>query len=269
MAWLALLVLGMLFLPALLNVDAGTMDPADRLAGPSAEHWLGADNYGRDLLARALAGARTSLWIGLGSVAASAVVGVPIGMLAGYLDGWLDRITSFVADVDMRSLEILGDDIVGGAGIDQFTDGGLVQPEFPADRRLRHPLLPQLMGGSMLLTQPDHDLQLFRWLDHLGLHVQVAGAGGRAGRRFGQAGAVGVDRLLDCLAEVGPQMIAVRDLFGLGRPGPSALPVTAGAIPADDPHLGVITEPGGQVLAFAAVVEMHRPVSGQSIKTVP
>ncbi|WP_155053953.1 ABC transporter permease [Streptomyces blattellae] len=99
MSWLALLVFGMLFLPTLLNIDADTMSPADRLTGPSAHHWLGTDNYGRDLLARALAGARISLWIGFGSVAASALVGVPIGMLAGYLGGWLDRITSFVVDV--------------------------------------------------------------------------------------------------------------------------------------------------------------------------
>ncbi|MGY4745638.1 hypothetical protein [Streptomyces sp. ATMOS53] len=68
-----------------------------------------------------------------------------------------------VADVrvdDMRSLEALGHDIICGTGVDQFTDGGLVQPELPADRRLRHPLLPQLMGRSVLLTQPDHD---HRW----------------------------------------------------------------------------------------------------------
>ncbi|MDH2394067.1 hypothetical protein QCN29_36080, partial [Streptomyces sp. HNM0663] len=48
-----------------------------------------------------------------------------------------------VADVrvdDVRPLQILGDDIVGRASIHQFADGGLVQPEFPANRSLRHPL---------------------------------------------------------------------------------------------------------------------------------
>lgn len=64
------------------------------------------------------------------------------------------------------------------------------------------------------------------------------------------------------MAEVGPQVIAIRDLFGLRGPGPSALRVAAGTVPANDPHLGVIAEPGDQVLAFAAVVEVQRPVGG-------
>jgi hypothetical protein len=57
-----------------------------------------------------------------------------------------------VADVrvdDVRPLAALGHDIVGRRGVDQFADGGLVQPEFPADRRLRHPLFPQLVGGGI------------------------------------------------------------------------------------------------------------------------
>ncbi|MGK3945194.1 hypothetical protein ABK046_43355 [Streptomyces caeruleatus] len=115
----------------------------------------------------------------------------------------------------MRSLEVLGHDIVGGAGVDQFTDGGLVQPELPADRRLRHALLPQLVGGSMLLPQPGHDLQLFRRLHHLGLRFQVASAAFRCGKRFDQVGAVGVDCLLDCLAEVGPQVMSCPGFRGV------------------------------------------------------
>lgn len=97
--WLAALVLGMLLLPTILGISADKMVVADRLAGPSAQHWLGADNYGRDLLARALAGARVSLWIGFGSVAAAALVGIPLGLLAGYLRGWFDAVVSFVVDV--------------------------------------------------------------------------------------------------------------------------------------------------------------------------
>ncbi|MGI5438081.1 hypothetical protein ACQEV4_11855 [Streptomyces shenzhenensis] len=132
-----------------------------------------------------------------------------------------------VADVrvdDMRPLQALGDDIISGAGVDQLADGGLVQPELPADRRLRHPLRPQLVGGGMLLPQPGHDLQLLRRLHHIGLRFRVAGAVFRSGKRFCQAGAVGVDRLLNRLAEVGPQVVPVRDLLGLWRPDPRALP---------------------------------------------
>ncbi|MGW1109175.1 hypothetical protein [Streptomyces sp. NPDC002540] len=69
----------------------------------------------------------------------------------------------------------------------------------------------------MLLTQPGHDLQLLRWLDHLGLRLQVVGAAFLSGRWFGQAGAMGVDRFLDRLAKIGPQVVAVCDLLGLRR----------------------------------------------------
>ncbi|WYB34013.1 hypothetical protein WJ438_01135 [Streptomyces sp. GD-15H] len=184
--------------------------------------------------------------------------------LGGVSDAFVPALVQ-VADVrvdDVRPLQALGHDVVGGAGAHQFADGGLVQPELAADRRLRHPLFPQLVGGGVLLTQPGHDFQFPWWLDHRRLRLRLVGRAGRSRRRFGQAGAMGVHRLLDRLAEVGPQVIAVGNLLGLGRPGPRALPVTAGAVPADDLHLGVLAEPGGQVLALTAVEEMQRTVGG-------
>ena len=99
LAWLIALVFSMLFLPMILGLDANKIVVQDRLAGPSAQHLLGADNLGRDLLARSLAGARVSLLIGFGSVAAAAVIGIPIGMVAGYLRGWFNSVTAFIVDV--------------------------------------------------------------------------------------------------------------------------------------------------------------------------
>jgi hypothetical protein len=146
----------------------------------------------------------------------------------------------------VRPLEALGDDIVGGAGVDQLADGGLVQPELPADRRLRHPLVPQFVGGGMLLTQPGHDLQFPRWLDHLGLRRRSCEGAGGVGMRLGQAGATGVYRLLDRLAQVGPQVEPVGDLFGLRRSKACAFAISAGSVPADDLDLGMSAQPGGQ-----------------------
>lgn len=98
-SWLALLILSTLFLPAILGLDDQEMNTADQFDGPSVSHWLGADDYGRDLLARALYGARVSLLIGFGSVLAAAAIGVPLGMAGGYLRGRTDAVVSFVADV--------------------------------------------------------------------------------------------------------------------------------------------------------------------------
>jgi glutathione transport system permease protein len=68
-------------------------------AGPSAAHWFGVDSLGRDIFSRIFAGTRISLAAGFVSVAIGAVVGTFFGLLAGYYEGWWDRITMRVADV--------------------------------------------------------------------------------------------------------------------------------------------------------------------------
>ncbi|AXC51201.1 ABC transporter permease [Paracoccus suum] len=61
---------------------------------PSAEHWLGTDEIGRDLLSRLIWGARASLAAGVISVAIAIALGVPLGLVAGYFGGWIDAIVS-------------------------------------------------------------------------------------------------------------------------------------------------------------------------------
>ena len=65
---------------------------------PSAQHWFGTDEIGRDVLSRVIWGARASLMAGVVSVAISLSVGVPIGMLAGYLGKWPDMLISRITD---------------------------------------------------------------------------------------------------------------------------------------------------------------------------
>lgn len=61
---------------------------------PSAAHWLGTDELGRDQFSRMIWGARASLLAGVVSVAIALLVGVPLGMLAGYFGGWIDAVIS-------------------------------------------------------------------------------------------------------------------------------------------------------------------------------
>jgi peptide/nickel transport system permease protein len=65
---------------------------------PSAQHWFGTDEIGRDILARMLWGARASMLAGVVSVTIAMALGVPIGMIAGYAGGWIDAILSRITD---------------------------------------------------------------------------------------------------------------------------------------------------------------------------
>jgi peptide/nickel transport system permease protein len=63
-----------------------------KLAAPSAAHWLGTDEFGRDVLSRLMAGAATSVWISLLTVLLAVTLGTIIGIFSGYVRGWFDRI---------------------------------------------------------------------------------------------------------------------------------------------------------------------------------
>jgi len=69
------------------------------LNGPSAANWFGTDEVGRDILARVVFGARTSLLTAAGAVAIAAVIGVPIGLVAGFFGGWRDATLMRFVDV--------------------------------------------------------------------------------------------------------------------------------------------------------------------------
>ncbi|MBO9186887.1 ABC transporter permease [Rhizobium sp. L80/93] len=65
---------------------------------PSAAHWLGTDDIGRDILSRMIWGARASLMAGIFSVAIAVVIGVPLGLISGYFGGWIDMLISRVTE---------------------------------------------------------------------------------------------------------------------------------------------------------------------------
>jgi peptide/nickel transport system permease protein len=65
---------------------------------PSAAHWFGTDEIGRDVLSRIIWGTQASLLAGVVSVSISLLIGVPIGLLAGFLGGWVDGLISRITD---------------------------------------------------------------------------------------------------------------------------------------------------------------------------
>jgi peptide/nickel transport system permease protein len=83
---------------AVLGVDPNAVELLDRLAGPSAGHPLGTDELGRDVLLRLLAGGRVSLVIGIAAALTAAAFGTVVGLAAGYLGGWTDRVLMRMTD---------------------------------------------------------------------------------------------------------------------------------------------------------------------------
>jgi len=118
------LLLGLLVAAVLISlvwtpVDPLAIDLAAPLAPPSARHWLGSDEFGRDVLSRAMVGARISVGIALSTVACSLAAGTVVGVAAGFLRGPVDRLAMTVNDALLAfpgMLLALGVIAVFGAG---------------------------------------------------------------------------------------------------------------------------------------------------------
>src|SRR3982750_3606959 len=88
-----LLVAVAVLAPYIVPFDAENFFDYDSLnARPSLKHWFGVDPIGRDIFSRVLMGSRISLMAGFVSVAVGALVGTVLGLIAGYYEGWADRI---------------------------------------------------------------------------------------------------------------------------------------------------------------------------------
>ena len=87
--------------PLLTPYEENEMDLLHRLSAPSAEHLLGTDEGGRDVLTRLLYGARVSLLIGVIPALLSLILGALLGVAAGYRGGWTDTIIMRLADVTL------------------------------------------------------------------------------------------------------------------------------------------------------------------------
>ncbi len=74
-------------------------NPANRFQPPSSEHWFGTDNLGRDIYSRVIHGTRVTLSVAFQSVFVGAVVGVSLGILAGYYGKWIDTIIMRLMDI--------------------------------------------------------------------------------------------------------------------------------------------------------------------------
>lgn len=111
---LVLLSLSAIFAPLVAPYDPNAVNPYIALQPPNADHWLGTDDLGRDVLSRLLFAGRVSLLVGLSAAAIAVLIGTLLGALAGYYGRMVDTLISRLVDV-MLALPILPLALVLGA----------------------------------------------------------------------------------------------------------------------------------------------------------
>jgi len=98
--FIGVLVPAALFAPYISPFDAETFFDYDAInQGPSLKHWFGVDALGRDIFSRVLVGGRISLAVGIFSVLVAGIIGSFLGLIAGYFEGWRDRVIMRACDV--------------------------------------------------------------------------------------------------------------------------------------------------------------------------
>jgi peptide/nickel transport system permease protein len=96
LCFITIFVLFALLAPLIAPYDPAFIDLPHRLAPPSAQHWFGTDELGRDILSRIIFGARISMLVGASVVTGSLLLGLVIGSLAGYYGGRVDRFVNVI-----------------------------------------------------------------------------------------------------------------------------------------------------------------------------
>jgi peptide/nickel transport system permease protein len=115
--------------PSMAPYGPEAMNVRFRFAGPGPLHWLGTDQFGRDILSRVMAGARTTLALALGATALGSAMGVVLGTTAAFLGGWLDEALMRAVDVVMAVPHLLFTllivTVLGGSGLNALLAVGL------------------------------------------------------------------------------------------------------------------------------------------------
>ena len=140
-----------------------------RLQAPSREHWLGTDEYGRDVLTRLLYGGQVSLAVALASMAASMLIGVAVGAVAGYAGGATDTILMRITDgmlavplffIALMALAMLGATLVNLVAVialsSWMTVARAVRAEVLRTRELEFVLAARAIGCSRLRILVKH-----------------------------------------------------------------------------------------------------------------
>ena len=149
------------FLGLPMPMDPNATNLAAKLQPPSAVHWLGTDNLGRDVLSRMVAGSTISLTVGFVAMAVSLGIGIVLGAISGYFGGWIDNVLMRIVDallcfpsffLILSAIAILGPNIwiiIAVIGLVSWTGTArLVRAEFLTLRESEYVRAARAMGQS-------------------------------------------------------------------------------------------------------------------------
>lgn len=105
--FLVILILAVIFAPLLTKYNYSDQNLKETFQGPSAEHWFGTDNMGRDTFSRMLYGGRISLLLAFCSIVVTLIIALPLGAVLGYYGGAFDAVVTRILDILMALPAIL------------------------------------------------------------------------------------------------------------------------------------------------------------------
>lgn len=217
LALLAFLLLFAFVGPLISRYGTAEIVPSDALSGPSAAHWLGADDLGRDTFVRMAAGYRISLEVAVSSVGIGLLLGVPLGLVAGYGGAVADNVLMRPLDVVMSFPAVLLAIVVtaifgSGLGVLMLAIGIVYVP-----------IIARVMRASTLETSAE-------------LYVEAARARGAPHRR------VVFRHVLP--NSIGPVIVQASILLGIAVLLEAALSFIGIGVPPPNPSLGVMLAEG-------------------------
>jgi len=226
---LAILIVITVLAPVLAPHDPETIEPRRVLGSPELAHPFGSDALGRDVLSRTLFAFRVSLFVAIGSVVLALVVGIPIGLVAGYFGGWID--TLLMRPIDL--LLALPAMLLAVALIAILGPGTLVA--LFAIAVIYLPILARVIRGSVLAVRTE---------------AYVEGARARGVGHL----AVLVRHVLP--NSLGPAIVQASILMGFALQIEAALSFLGLGTQPPTPSLGVMLSDGRDVLTQAPWVEV-------------
>jgi peptide/nickel transport system permease protein len=154
MAVLLLLVIVAIFAPLISPYDPYATDLEHSLAQPSAQHWLGTDNVGRDILSRVIFGSRISLMVGFIAIGIGACIGTMLGLIGGYYGGIISAIIMRFVDalmtVPMLLLALAITAVMGGGLVQMMIALGIAL--IPGHARLTNSMVLTIKQSEFVLA---------------------------------------------------------------------------------------------------------------------